>query len=84
LLNGRATAFISSAPLPAFLAIEHKDKLYQPVKGVFTKEPIGFAVRKGDQEFLNFLNSWITVVSAEGWLADRKAYWFESKDWENC
>jgi polar amino acid transport system substrate-binding protein len=82
LLNGRATAFISSAPLPAFLAIEHKDKLYQPVKGVFTREPIGFAVRKGDQEFLNFLNSWITVVSAEGWLAERKAYWFESKDWE--
>lgn len=82
LLNGRATAFISSAPLPAFLAIEHKDKLYQPVKGVFTREPIGFAVRKGDQEFLNFLNSWITVVSAEGWLAEKKAYWFESKDWE--
>ncbi|MGB9730773.1 transporter substrate-binding domain-containing protein [Calditerrivibrio nitroreducens] len=82
LLNGRATAFISSAPLPAFLAIDHSSKLYQPVKGTFTKEPIGFAVRKGDQEFLNYLNSWITVVSSEGWLEERKKYWFESKDWE--
>jgi len=82
LLNGKATAFISSAPLPAFLAIENPQKLYQPVKGTFTKEPIGFAVRKGDQEFLNFLNSWITVVSSEGWLEARKKYWFETKDWE--
>lgn len=82
LLNGKASAFISSAPLPAFLALENPTKLYQPVKGTFTKEPIGFAVRKGDQEFLNFLNSWITVVSAEGWLEERKRYWFESKEWE--
>ncbi|MCA1927718.1 MAG: transporter substrate-binding domain-containing protein [Calditerrivibrio sp.] len=82
LLNGRATAFVSSAPLPAFLAVEHKDKLYLPIKGTFTKEPVGFAVRRGDQAFLNYLNSWITVVSAEGWLEARKSYWFESKDWE--
>ncbi|MEF3255008.1 MAG: transporter substrate-binding domain-containing protein [Deferribacterales bacterium] len=83
LLNGRATAFVSSAPLPVFLAIEHKDKLYLPVKETFTKEPIGFAVRKGDQSFLNFLNSWITIVSSEGWLDKRKRYWFETKDWEH-
>ncbi len=83
LLNAKATAFISSAPLPAFLVLENPTKLYQPVKGTFTKEPIGFAVRKGDQEFLNYLNSWITVVSAEGWLEERKRYWFESKEWEN-
>ncbi|MCX8084461.1 MAG: transporter substrate-binding domain-containing protein [Calditerrivibrio sp.] len=83
LLNGRATALVASAPLPAFLAIEHPSKLYLPIKGTFTKEPIGFAVRKGDQEFLNFLNSWITVVSAEGWLEERKHYWFETKNWES-
>ena len=53
-----------------------------PVKGTFTKEPVGFAVRKKDYDFLAYLNSWITVVESEGWFADKKSYWFESKDWE--
>ncbi|NCC26398.1 MAG: transporter substrate-binding domain-containing protein [Deltaproteobacteria bacterium] len=81
-LSGRAHAFVSSAPGPAFLALKHPDKLFLPVQGTFTREPIGFAVRKGDPDTLNYFDNWIRVVEAEGWIAERKAYWFETRDWE--
>lgn len=81
LLNGRAHALVASAPLPAFQALENPDTLFLPIEGTFTQEPIGFALPKGDVDILNFVNGWITVVSAEGWLAERKAYWFETRDW---
>jgi polar amino acid transport system substrate-binding protein len=83
LLNGRVHALIASAPLPAFQAIEYPDKLFLPLKEDFTREPIGFAVGKGDVDTLNFLNSWITVVESEGWLKERKHYWFETKGWKD-
>ena len=83
LLNGRAYAVIASAPMPAFQALKYPDKLFLPIQGTFTKEPIGFALRKGDVDTLNFFNNWITVVQAEGWLAERKHYWFETRDWED-
>jgi polar amino acid transport system substrate-binding protein len=82
-LNGKAYAVVASAPMPAFQALKHPDKLFLPLKGTFTREPIGFALRKGDVDTLNFFNSWITVVKAEGWLAERKHYWFETRDWED-
>lgn len=82
LLNGRVYATVGSAPMPAFQALRYPDRLFLPVKGTFTKEPIGFAIRKGDVDTLNYLDNWIRVVRAEGWLKERKHYWFETKDWE--
>lgn len=83
-LNGRAHAMVASAPFPEQQAIRHSDKLYLPLKGeTFTKEPIGFAIRKGDTDFLNFLNNWVLVTQSEGWLAERYDYWFKTMDWES-
>lgn len=82
-VNGRAHAAVASAPLPAFQAIKYPDKLFMPLPGTFTKEPIGFAVRKGDFDTLNYFDNWIRVTEASGWLAERKHYWFETKDWES-
>ena len=83
LLNGRVHAVVASAPTPAFYAIQYADKLFLPIEGTFTREPIGFALRKGDFDTLNYFNNWIRVVSAEGWLQERKHYWFETRDWED-
>lgn len=83
LLNGKAHALLAGTPLPAYQALRYPDRLFQPVKGTVTKEPIGFAVRKGDFDTLNFFDNWIRVVEAEGWLAERKAYWFETQEWES-
>ncbi len=79
---GRAHAVVASAPLPAFEAIDNPDTLFLPLEGTFTQEPIGFALRKGDVDTLNYVNSWIRIRTADGWLAERKHYWFETRDWE--
>lgn len=82
LRNGKVHAVVGSAPTPAFHAIDYAETLFLPLQDTFTKEPIGFALRKGDVDTLNCFNNWITVVDAEGWLKERKHYWFETKDWE--
>lgn len=81
-INGKAHAMVGSAPTPAFQALKYPDVLYMPFQGVFAKEPIAFAVTKGDYDTINYLNSWITVVEAEGFLQDKRHYWFETKEWE--
>ncbi|MDY0039237.1 MAG: transporter substrate-binding domain-containing protein [Desulforhabdus sp.] len=82
-INGKAHAMVGSAPTPAFQALKYPDVLYLPFKETFAKEPIGFAVTKGDYDTINYLNSWIAVVEAEGFLQERKRYWFETTDWES-
>jgi polar amino acid transport system substrate-binding protein len=81
LRNGKVHAVIGMAPRPAYEAVEYADSLFLPIKGTFTQEPIGFALRKGDPDSLAFFNSWITIVSMEGWLKERHDYWFAGKDW---
>ncbi len=82
LRSGRVHAMVASAPLPTYLALENPEVLFLPLQGTFTREPIGFAVRKGDVDTLNYFNNWIRVVEAEGWLKERKQYWFNTKEWE--
>jgi len=83
LLTGRVHAVVSSTPAPAQLAIKNPDRLFLPIEGTFTKEPIGFAVRKGDIDTLNYFNNWIRFVEAEGWLKERSQYWFGTMEWES-
>jgi len=81
LRNGKVHAVVGSAPRPAYESVDYSDTLFLPVQGTFTKEPIGFALRKGDPDTLTFFNSWITIVGLEGWLQERHSYWFGTKDW---
>ncbi len=83
-LNKRAAAMVSSQPFPEFQTLKYADKLFLPLAGkTFTKEPIGFAIQKGDVDFLNFLNNWIRVKQSDGWLQERYDYWFTTQDWKS-
>jgi polar amino acid transport system substrate-binding protein len=82
-VNGRAHACVSSQPGPETWVNKHPDLLYLPLGGqTFTKEPICFAVRKGDPEAMFFFNGWITRMHWEGWLEERHQYWFTGNEWE--
>ncbi len=59
----------------------HPTTLYRPSEEPFASEVGGIAVRKGDLDTLNFFNSWIEVNTANGWLAQRYQYWFETRKW---
>ena len=81
-LSGRADVMFSSAPLPAFEVLRNPDKLYQPSTDAFYRQPVGMVIRKGDPDSLNVLDNWIRTVEAEGWLPERRHFWFKTTDWE--
>ncbi len=83
LRNGNVHAVVGSAPRPAYEAIKYPKTMFLPIEGNFAKEPIGFAIRKGDFDTLTFFNNWITIVSHEGWLEERHNYWFGTKEWSH-
>ena len=81
-LNGRAHAVVASAPEPARWAKKNPNELYLPLKGEpFIKEPISFALKKGDPDTLAFFNAWITLKQWTGWLEEKHQYWFVGEDW---
>ena len=80
LLNGRIHAVVASAPTPAFQAVKFPEKLFA-INEPLSKELIGFAVRKGDPDTLNYFNNWILQMQAQGFLQDRHDYWFTTRDW---
>ncbi|MCY3777161.1 MAG: hypothetical protein OXH11_14395, partial [Candidatus Aminicenantes bacterium] len=54
-----------------------------PFDEPFSTEPAAMAVRKGDLDILNFLSSWITINQANGWLEQRRQYWFDTLEWRD-
>jgi polar amino acid transport system substrate-binding protein len=83
LLNERVQAVVASNPLPLNLSEEYADQFYLPLSEDFSREPIAFAVRKGDLDFLNWLDNWVRVTMSKGWLQNRYEYWFFSHEWES-
>ena len=82
-LSGRAHAFVSSAPLPAMETLRHPDVLVQKFEASLDAQPVAFAVPKGDFDTLNVFDGWIRLVEEEGWLQERRDYWFKSNQWES-
>lgn len=83
ILNNEIHAWFDSTPIPRYLALEYPDKIDAPLKEPLLGYKAGLAINKGDQEFLNYLNSWITARDADRWISSRHKYWFESLDWKN-
>ena len=81
LRNGRVHAMVSAQPLPAHTAVDYPETLVS-YDAVLMQEAIGFGVRKGDPDTLNFFNNWIEIVRNKGWIQERHKYWFLSKDWK--
>jgi polar amino acid transport system substrate-binding protein len=42
--------------------------------------PAAFATKRGDMDFINYLNTWIEAPTINKWLERRRNYWFGSTD----
>jgi len=80
-VEGRAHAYVSSLPAAQFLVANNRDVVDLPLNDPLVGWAEAMAVRKGEQELLNFLNAWITAHRADRWLSTTRDYWFESLDW---
>lgn len=73
--NGLADAYIYDEPQVRVFAAKYKDTtmgLFEPL----TYEPLAWAIRKGDPDFLNFLNNFLHQVRGDGRWDQLKQKWF--------
>jgi polar amino acid transport system substrate-binding protein len=83
LLAGKVTAFVAKSPAPELLLAKAGSRLSLPLADPLAKSREAFVVRKGDPDFLSFLDTWIRYYEDTGWLAGRRKYWFETFAWED-
>ena len=80
-VKGEAHAYLASLTQARFLALNNGDKVDLPISDPLLASREALAVKKGEQELLNFLNSWVTSRKADRWIATTRDYWFETLEW---
>ncbi len=83
-VNGRAHAMVGSVPLPQHSVKRYPNELFVPIAEPYQRAHSAFAVRKGDPDALNLFNNWISLRrELDGFIEERRAYWFDGLDWED-
>ena len=72
---GVAHAALVPTLAPQSLLRGMPDRLFLPLEQPLASTPAALAVRKGDPDFLSFLNTWLVLHREEGWLAERALHW---------
>ncbi|MDX1808507.1 MAG: transporter substrate-binding domain-containing protein [Sulfurospirillaceae bacterium] len=81
-MNGRADGFVYDKPYNAiFYAAKGKGKLAFLSQDL-TYEPLGWAVKKGDPDFLNWLDNFLNQVKHDGIYKKIYDRWFKSTIWQ--
>jgi polar amino acid transport system substrate-binding protein len=83
LADGEIDGFLETEPVPTFLALENPGVVDVPLPRPLLETRAGFAVNKGDPDFLAFLDAWIVARTADTWLPTTYNYWFESLRWRS-
>ncbi|PIP36114.1 MAG: amino acid ABC transporter substrate-binding protein [Desulfobacterales bacterium CG07_land_8_20_14_0_80_52_14] len=80
-VNGKADAFVYDLPYCAvFMAQQGVGKLIFLDKP-FTYEPLAWAIRKGDPDFMNWLNNFLKQVKNDGRYDQIYNKWIKSNQW---
>jgi polar amino acid transport system substrate-binding protein len=81
LVQGKLEAAVGDSPRPEMVAKLYPQSVTCVCDTPLATYPAAFAIRRGNLEFINFLNSWIESRAANKWLEERRAYWFKTTDW---
>jgi len=80
-LEGTADAFVYDFPFNAVFRAIHPSNELVFLDEPFTQEPIAWAIRKNDPDFMKFLNGFLARMKAEGRFDQIYFKWFLSPDW---
>lgn len=81
-ISGEAAGYVTSVPEARFLSLTHPTAVDLPLGNPLISSVAGFAVKIGEQNWLNFLNAWIASRQADKWLGSTYEYWFGTLDWQ--
>ena len=80
-IQGNADATVYDLPLIEFFQATHGEGKTIALNKPFTFEPLAMAVRKGDPDFLNFLNNFIRQYKNDGRWQKSYDKWIKSNEW---
>jgi polar amino acid transport system substrate-binding protein len=81
LVNGKIDAFIYDLPFNAIAVNQKGQGKIVHLSEPFTKEPLAWAIRKGDPDFLNWLNNFMQQVKYDGVYDKIYQNWFQDDAW---
>ncbi|MGD9849724.1 MAG: transporter substrate-binding domain-containing protein [Nitrospirales bacterium] len=79
--KGKVHAYVEHEPITTFIALDNPETVDEPLSKPLLETREGFAVNKGDPDFIHFLNAWIVSHEADVWLSSAHKYWFEGVEW---
>lgn len=82
-LDGKAHAALVTTPVPQAIVEQAGGRLVLPFAEALQSTNAAMAVRKGDPDFLNYLNGWLAYHRQGGWLGARTEYWNRPSNWMN-
>jgi polar amino acid transport system substrate-binding protein len=80
-VDGDTHAYSTSTAQAKFLVLSNSDAVDLPMAEPLLASSEAMAIKKGEQELLNFLNAWVTARQSDKWIATTRDYWFETLDW---
>lgn len=81
LIEGRVHGYITSLPEARMLARRNPEVIDLPMDKPMLGSVAGFAVKRGNQTLLNFLNAWIVAHTADHMLPTAYQQWFADFNW---
>lgn len=78
--TGKAHATLLPTIAPSLVEEKGAGQLRFPLDKPLATTRAAMAIRKGDADFLNLLNTWIGLQRDDGWLDDRASYWSSQGD----
>jgi len=80
-VNGKIDAFVYDLPYNAIAKIQRGGGKVYHLDEPFTYEPLAWAVRQGDVDFLNWLNNYLFQVKNDGTYEHIFNKWFRDDAW---
>ncbi len=80
-MNGNADAYVYDYPVLKQIMHKQGSNNIVMLEERFTYEPLAFGIKRGDPDFLNWLNNFMRQVRNDGTYDRIFKRWFESKAW---
>lgn len=80
-LNGQGDAFVYDLPFCVVFMAQQGGQRLVLLDEVFTYEPLGFGIKKGDPDFLNWLDNFLLQIKADGRYDRIYDKWIKGTDW---
>ena len=81
MLNGKVHAVVYDLPLLSITYAQRNEGNLVFLDEPFTHEPLAWAIRRGNYDFLNWLNNFLNQIKSDGTYEQIYDKWFVSDEW---